>query len=539
MNQELKKKEKELLWELKQVCKDVLHLSIPFERMLKDATYRQDVLTKLKTYQHPSLEPILRQLERMQAQPVKNGSDVEESELLLPVATRPASGYRHVLLIILALTLGFSAAFWWSHSGLSRWLFPASKNQPTLLELPIDKPQVVLEISADSALVPATKTFNSSFWRNSSQVLKEAQRALPPSDEEWQALVAEKGILAINLRLPPQNVPAWRLLEQGVVSTMWSSQDLRLPGVQRLPLGIQGMALIVGRGNGLIAIDYADFKKILSGQTRDWQSLPESKIHGEIRLVTTKETRGTDKNLATPAANVFLLEKDSLAEALAVIASNVQYLGLVPFTPQLTEQLANYPLHLLGLRGQSTGLPTFPSLFSLLSGDYPLRQIVWLYQKQPPSEYGQRYQALLAKNPKFLVDYGYFPVEPLWQYGTSLFSDLTKLPQDYQNVVKNGLRLSITPTAADLADSQSLNIYSRAIVQSLQQNANYKGEVIVVGFSDPQDPQALASARDRAQQLGRQLLSLGVLPGQILAVASLPRSPNPLENQRIEIWIKN
>ncbi len=538
MTQELKKKEKELLWELKQVCKNTLNLSIPFERMLTDASYRQDVLSKLKAYQHPSVEPILRRLERMQPQPVA-ADDNEEADLLPPALSNPSRRYQRWLMILLALVLGFSTAFWWSQSGLSRWLFPAPEAAVPLPELPVQNPHVVLEVSADQELTPAARAFSSEFLRQSSPVLKEGQRRLPPNDEQWQALLAEQGIVAINLRLPPGDVPAWRLLEQGIVNVLWSQQAVTLPEIQKLTLGIQGLALVVARGNALTSLDYADLEKILSGQQRDWQNLPESKIRGQIQLVTVKDSLKDQQNLPMPATTVTIREKDSLAEALASIASDVQHLGLVPFTPQLAKQLAGQPLRILAVRGQSSGLSYFPSAFSLLSGDYPLRRQVFLYQNPRAGEYGQRYQALLQKNQDFLIDYGYFSPKALWQSGSSLFADITKLPKDYQDIVQNGLRLSLTPSENDLTDSQTLEKQSRAIIEMLHQHSDYKGEVIVVGLSDPSDSRALLRAREQAQQVSRQLLGLGALPAQILAVASLPRSANPSENNRVEIWLKN
>lgn len=544
MTQELKKKEKELLWELKQTCKKSLNLSIPFERMLTDASYRQDVLSKLKAYQHPNVEPILRRLERMQPQPQDKS---EEVVLLPPTFSNPHRRYQRWLLVLFALVLGFSTAFWWSQSGLSRWLFPAPKAAAPVPELPVANPQVVLEIAADAELIPAVSAFNSEFWRQSTQVRKEIQRRLPPNDQQWQALLAEQNgeqrIVALNLRQPPNGVAAWRLLEQGIVSVLWSQQPVALPESQRLTLGIQGLALLVARGNALTSLDYADLEKILSGQHRDWQNLPESKIRGEIQLITVKDSRHNQQNLPMPASTVTIQEKASLAEALASIASDVRSLGLVPFTPQLAEQLAEQPLRILALRsqghGQSTSLDYLPSAFSLLSGDYPLRRQVFLYQNPRAGDYGQRYRALLEKNQDFLIDYGYFPAKALWQDGRSLFPDTTKLPKDYQTVVQNGLRLSLTPNGNDLVDSQTLEKQSRAILELLRQHPDYKGEVIVVGLSDPHDARALLRAREQAQQVSRQLLSLGALPAQILAVADLPRSPHPSENNRVEIWIKN
>lgn len=555
MTQELKKKEKELLWELKQVCKNTLRISIPFERMLSDVSYRHDVLHKLKSYQHPDVERILRRWERLQPQPV-TADENTEAELLPPVLANPGRRYQRWLIILLALVLGFSTAFWWSQSGLSRWLFPtpetADSLENSLPALPVDNPQVVLEISADQTLVPAATAFSSTFWQQSSPVLKEAPRPLPPNDQQWQALLAEQGVVAINLRLPPRQVPAWRLLEQGIVNLLWSQHDLLLKdNAMRLPLGIQGLALVVARGNALTTLDYADLEKILSGQHRDWQSLPESKIRGEIQLIALKNSLDHQQNLPPLAASLAVNEQTSLTAALTSIADDVRSLGLVPFTPQLDEQIADQPLRILALRSQSTGpntgkstsknnsLSYTPSAFSLLSGDYPLRRPVWLYRNAAAGEYGQRYQALLEKNPDFLVDYGYFSPKALWQSGSALFADITSLPQDYQSVVKNGQRLSYTLSENDLSNSQTLEKHSRTIIEILRQHPDYKGEVIVVGLSNPSDSNAFRQARERAQQVSRQLLRLGALPAEIVTVADLPRSPNPAENNRVEIWLAN
>ena len=325
--------------------------------------------------------------------------------------------------------------------------------------------------------------------------------------------------------------------------------DMTSPACEHV-LALDGIAIVVHKGNVVPSLSRKQIEAIFSGQTTDWSQVGGRP--GHIDLFARDDRSGTYdtfKSLVLETASLApdtkrFEDSNALSDAVAADPNGIGFVGL-PFVRSARA---------IPVSDQNTA-PLLPSAFTVAREDYVFSRRLFLYTPANPpnpltlrfiqfatSDAGQEIvaregfvnQIVKKEEPKVAG-----PAEP---------TPRDDLPPEYVRLTANAERLSVDfrfRTGSSQLDNKAVDDLDRVTTYLASPTARGK-EVLLIGFADnkgnPKANEALSN--ERAKIVDRQFSSRGVLAavcrgfGSAVPVASNETDEGREKNRRVEVWLK-
>jgi phosphate transport system substrate-binding protein len=317
---------------------------------------------------------------------------------------------------------------------------------------------------------------------------------------------------------------------------------------QEFVLALDGAAVVVNRENPLARLSFAQLRRVLSGQVRDWREFGgRGAVHLHMVASANSARDLIDERVMRGAAYAPAAQLHGDGESLVrAIAKDPGGIGFVTLRQPWGAGVR--PLAL-----SDGGRAVAPTRLAVQSEDYPLTRRFHLYGSQMMGALsrsfalyamGQRGQDAVTRAGHFAVTLrpGYAP--------PTLFG-----PKDYRDLVASATRLPLSlrfnltginesGVAASVYDSRAVRDVER-IVAFMQLPVNRGRRLLVVGFADVAGSSVAATmmSNDRADLVAHELMARGVpvlhargVGAQVPLAASGTPSAR-YRNERVEIWV--
>jgi phosphate transport system substrate-binding protein len=324
--------------------------------------------------------------------------------------------------------------------------------------------------------------------------------------------------------------------------------DMTSPACEHV-LALDGVAIVVQKGNSISSLSRKQLQAIFSGQTRDWSQVGGHP--GTIALFARDDHSGTYDTFKSLVLESAPLSPDAkrfedsaaLSDAVAADPEGIGFVGL-PFVRSSRA---------VPVSDQNTD-PLLPSSFTVAREDYVLSRRLFLYTPtNPPNPLTLRFiQFATSDAGQEIVSRGGFVNQIVKKEGPKLAGPAVlpagDLPPGYVRLTANAERLSVNfrfRTGSSQLDNKAVDDLDRVTAYLASASARDK-QVILIGFADnkgsSQANQTLSN--ERAKIVDRQFSSRGVLAGvstgfgSAVPVASNETDDGRDKNRRVEVWLK-
>lgn len=329
-------------------------------------------------------------------------------------------------------------------------------------------------------------------------------------------------------------------------------------------LGLRAFAVLVGADTGISAINVADLAAIYAGEVTNWSQLGGADMPIlALQLPAVSDARAEfittvmDPAGKTISADILTMADDAaLASAVTDIPGSISVVDLSNAGPS--------PLPVAG----TCDLPVMPTIYNVISGDYPLiRPVMLRYQNEPQTALvSELFDFATAAVVQDLLARDGF-IKQTAQSQSEKYARLNRLLSAPLDPVERGVAVSmfqalfdgerLSPTFIGGAVSGPEGAWNRAMLFSLAKQLSapaYAGrEVIFGGIAESVDGPAAAIdasmmvASDLAQTFAKfapaviasnnlRLTPMGF--GGVSRVSCLQGQVDKAVNSRIEIWVK-
>lgn len=316
---------------------------------------------------------------------------------------------------------------------------------------------------------------------------------------------------------------------------------------QEFAMALDGVAIVVHRDNPLAQLGFAQLRRVLTGQARDWREFGgRGAIHLHMVAGANSARDLIDERVMQGAPYAPASLHADGASLVRSIAKDPNAIGFVTLRQPWGASVR--PLAL-----SDGGRAVAPTRLAVQSEDYPLARRFYLYGSQMMGALsrsfalytmGQRGQDAVARAGHFAVTLrpGYAPPTLVG-------------PKDYRDLVGKATRLPLSlrfnltgnnesGVAASVYDSRAVRDIDR-IVAFMQLPVNRGRRLLVVGFADTAGSPVAATmtSNDRADLVAHELMARGLpvlhargVGAQVpLAAAGAPGAR--YRNERVEIWM--
>ncbi len=342
---------------------------------------------------------------------------------------------------------------------------------------------------------------------------------------------------------------ASRKIKEKEVVSLAKFGDMTASAAEHI-LALDGIAVIVNKGNPVKTLTIEQIAAIFSGKIRDWKDLTDGKYEGTIHVYARDEKSGTFDTFKG-----IVLKKLPIAESAKRYESNAELsddvardrLG-IGFTglPYIRQSKA------VSVSDLGT-IPIFPNFFTVATEDYLLARRLYLYV--PPNsenqtardfiEYSLTAPGQIVVNDTGFVDLGIrsfaagIDMDELIIQNRVVFEHYTKETKDKKRL---SLNFRFRENSTDL-DNRALRDLDRMV--DFLKNQPIEG-VTLIGFADSKGEYHYNTslAMERSKVVRRELRSRGIpISSVISASEEMPVSSNMTnrgreKNRRVEVWVR-
>jgi phosphate transport system substrate-binding protein len=321
------------------------------------------------------------------------------------------------------------------------------------------------------------------------------------------------------------------LIEKGI-------GDLRLPGNEHV-IALDGIAVIVNRGNPVRGLDRTQLDAVFSGGVTDWSGVGGTA--GPIALVAHEPGAGTldafdamvlGGHPLAPSARR-MPDNAAIADAVTVDVNAIGFVGLA--FVRSTKALA------VSDRGVP---PMFPTPFTVTTEKYLLSRRFYLYTPAPPKPFALDFVDFVMSEPgqHAIRDAGLVDLEVSLKNA----EPCDHCPARYASATKHLRRLSLDfrfRGNTHQLDARAIRDVDR-VVRFLREHSSAK--IVLFGFCDRTAEKAadVKRSRELAQAVNSELGARGVKAGTVegfgaeMAVATNNTDWGRAKNRRVEIWVE-
>ena len=314
--------------------------------------------------------------------------------------------------------------------------------------------------------------------------------------------------------------------------------DMTSPASEHV-LGLDGIAVIVNRGNPVSSLTIQDLANLFSGSGGS----RTAGLSGPLQVYARDEKSGTYDTFKTLvlgnralASNAKRFEDSrALSDAVANDPNGIGFVGL-PYIGSAKAVAVSEP----GTRA------LLPNKFTVSTEDYLLSRRLYLYTSSSPKPLARRFiDFALSKAGQDVVAENGFVEQNVRVEAAAPAPGAS--PQ-YQQITRGAQRLSLDfrfRTGSSQLDNKALVDTDR--VTSLLSDLHYTGQnVLLLGFADSTGSSAknVVLSKDRSKAVADNFGQRGITPGLVTGFgADMPVASNDTEegrqkNRRVEIWIK-
>jgi phosphate transport system substrate-binding protein len=334
---------------------------------------------------------------------------------------------------------------------------------------------------------------------------------------------------------------ASRKIKPDEITQLASLGDMTSPTNEYL-LGLDGIAVIVNKSNGLDSITKDQLGKIFSGQIGDWTTAGGG--GGAIQLYVRDDKSGTLDTFKTLVLGPASLgggakrfeDSATLSDAVAGDVNGIGFIGLP------------YVRNAKALAVEDRGAQSmFPNMMAVATEDYPLSRRLYLYiPANPKAAYTRKFiEFAISTAGQDIVGANGFIAQNVRQEKQTVAPGA---PSEYKRLTDGAQRLSLDfrfrSGRSDLDEKARADL-DRVI--SFVRDLHYSGSnVMLFGFADSAGTlkvnQTLSENRAHAveQEFKQKGLNLGIVKGfgSDSPVASNDTDAGREKNRRVEIWVK-
>lgn len=335
---------------------------------------------------------------------------------------------------------------------------------------------------------------------------------------------------------------ASRPIKSGEAEKLAALGDMTSPVCEHV-VGLDGLAVIVNRANGVESLTIQQLADLFSGAVSDWAEVGGQS--GPVTIYARDDKSGTYDSFKAMVLGEKALRSDAkrfedsgeLSASVAADPSAIGFIGL-PYV-RTARALAI---------GDTGTQPMLPSAFTVGTEDYVLARRLFLYTPAAPRhEWTSAFIDFVQSDAgqKIVEATGFVPqavaVEPI--------RTRPGLPPAYADVIaRTSGRLSLSfrflSGRAEL-DAKAVRDLER-VVLFLARPENRNRQVYLLGFSDSSGsaPANVKLSQERAGSVARQLAMRGITGAQVLGFGQeLPVAANTTKagqdkNRRVEVWIE-
>jgi phosphate transport system substrate-binding protein len=304
---------------------------------------------------------------------------------------------------------------------------------------------------------------------------------------------------------------------------------------------LDGIAVIVNRGNPVRALAKDQIAQIFSGAIENW--LKVGGPDGAISLYARDDKSGTydtfrtlvlgNASLAVSAKRIE--DSRKLSDSVAQDPNGIGFIGLAYV--QDTRAIAVY---------ENGTAALLPSPFTVATEDYALSRRLFLYTPaRPRRELTRRFVdfAVSRMGQNVVAEIG-FVGQNVLAAGSGANSTAAD-PADYRRLISGADRLSLDfrfREGSSQLDNKAVSDLTRVV--TFITDLHYSGDnLVLLGFADSREATDNL-AKDRAEAVALQFEELGVKAAKVvgfgsqLAVASNDTPEGRQRNRRVEIWVR-
>lgn len=331
-----------------------------------------------------------------------------------------------------------------------------------------------------------------------------------------------------------------RRIKSAEVSALGHVGDMRSYASEHV-VAIDGLAVIVNKGNPVRALTLNQIAAIFSGQITSWEA-----VGGEdmpISLYARDENSGTwdtfsslvfgDEYSLSARARRFE-SNDKLSDTVADDPGGIGFVGLASVRHAAS----------LAIGGEGTQ-PLQPSELAVATEDYALSRRLFLYSaNREKNNYVQDFVSYIQS------DRGQQVVKRTGFVSQNLISVAEDLegPDSYVELLREAERLSVnlrfSEGSAELDNKAQRDI--QRIAEYIQRPDNIGKSLILIGFGDQKQTErrAVVLSQLRALAVKSELFRRGVLTEPVVGLGDdLPVASNDTagrsKNRRVEVWVRN
>lgn len=324
--------------------------------------------------------------------------------------------------------------------------------------------------------------------------------------------------------------------------------DLSSPAAEHV-LGLDGLAVIVNKGNPVSQLSRAQLAAIFSGASADWSRLgPAAKgKSGPITLYARDDKSGTFDSFqqmvlesAKLAASAKRFEDSAqLSAAVAADPNGIGFIGLP------------YVLNARAIAvSDKAAVALLPNRFTVATEDYVLSRRLYLYTAAAPAnpQVTKFVGFAKGKSGQDIVAQQGFVEQTVQAQDKPDLAAAADAPAEYRKATANATRLSLNfrfRTGSKDLDNKAIPDLDR-VVTFLSDMRTPAGSIMLFGFADARGAADanLKLSRERAQTVTDEFKQRGIAPavvsgfGAALPVASNDTAEGQERNRRVEIWVR-
>jgi len=318
--------------------------------------------------------------------------------------------------------------------------------------------------------------------------------------------------------------------------------DMTSPASEHI-LGLDGIAVIVNKGNPIETLTKEQVARAFSGETKDWMEL--GGIRGRISVYARDDKSGTYDTFKTLVlgsrqllSNAKRLEDSrELSSSVSKDPNGIGFIGL-PYVQDAKAVAVS----------EGGTRPFLPNHFTVSTEDYALSRRLFFYTPwNPPNDFTRKFVnfALSRQGQDVVEKIGFIGQNVSPTQSTEIPSDA---PEQYRKLTKGSDRLSLDfrfRTGSSDLDNKALADLDRVVTFLI--DLHYTGQnILLFGFADSTGTNAVNDtlSRNRADSVAQQFNLRGVRPSAVAGFGSqLPVGSNDTadgreKNRRVEIWLK-
>lgn len=317
--------------------------------------------------------------------------------------------------------------------------------------------------------------------------------------------------------------------------------DLVESGAEHI-IGLDGLAIIVNKGNSLTELTIPQLVKIFSGEVTNWSAIGGKDL--PISLYARDENSGTwdsFKSLVLDPSAVAIAQtakrfesSTELSDAVAKDEGAIGFIGL-PYVRRAK---------LLAIAASKTAKAIVPTHFTVSTEDYPLARRLYFYLPQKntngEAEDFVRFSAT-ERGQSIVEDIGL--VSQNIKIGQPFASDF--YPEDMRQLTNRSQRLSINfrfKDGSDELDTKAISDLER-LVKYMETNAPKRVQLFGFTADEGNASENRELSLRRAKVVEQQLIARGVYPlvsrgmGDQAPLANSKSEEGRRMNRRVEVWI--